>query len=254
MPIYDEPLFDHPSSRATLWRYMDISKFVDLLATRTLYFARADRFADIWEGAISPLDVRAAKKMFAGEEDQKQLSDNYDRTFAALRKHTYISCWHRNDGESAAMWKLYLKSDEGIAVQTSFYRLSHELGESSRLIRIGKVRYKNYMKEPVPGGTPHPIGDAYIISEFAPFIHKRVGFIHEKEVRAVFQDKYKRLDDPSEHTHGLRIKLAVENLIECVYVAPGTPGWLREAVQSILKCFGIDKDVRRSEFDEPPPC
>lgn len=38
----------------TLWRYLDLAKFSDLLNTSTLYFARPDRFQDPFEGRFSP--------------------------------------------------------------------------------------------------------------------------------------------------------------------------------------------------------
>src|SRR5687768_14667395 len=34
-----------------LWRYMDLAKFLHLLEDRTLFFARADRLGDPFEGA-----------------------------------------------------------------------------------------------------------------------------------------------------------------------------------------------------------
>lgn len=34
-----------------IWRYMDFTKFVDLLDTKTLFFTRADRFDDQFEGS-----------------------------------------------------------------------------------------------------------------------------------------------------------------------------------------------------------
>ena len=163
----------------TSGRYMDISKLVSLLDTGALFFPRADRFSDTWEGSVSPSDLKAFNEMVANEEDREILKSNYRRTFPGFRRHTYISCWHENPGESAAMWKLYLKSDEGIAVQTSFGRLRRELEESSRCIRFGRVQYRDYTKASIPGGTPFTIGNAYLLGPFAPFIHKRYGFIHE---------------------------------------------------------------------------
>jgi hypothetical protein len=258
MPIVNDTLFEHPTDGARVWRYMDVSKLVSFLDTRTLFFARADRFDDKWEGSVSPNDVDAWNELVArdeeSQEDREKLIQHYRSAFPGFRRHTYISCWHENDGESAAMWKLYLKSDEGIALQTSFGRLRHELNESARRIHLGRVQYIDYTKELTLGGTPHLVGRSYMLGPFAPFIQKRLGFSHEKEIRGVFQDAWKNPDDPSEAQHGLPIAVNVEELVEGVYVAPGTQGWLRSAVQSILKRFGIDQDVHSSEFDGPPVC
>lgn len=257
MPIQDDSLLDQPPRDANLWRYMDISKLASLLATSTIFFSRADRFDDRWEGAVSPNDVEVwEKEVEASDEspdDRETLIRNYRRTFQGLRRHTYISCWHENHGESAAMWKLYLKSDEGIAVQTSFGRLRDELNESKRFIHLGRVRYCDYAKDSIAGGTPVAFGGAKVIGPFAPFTQKRHGFVHEAEIRAMFQDRYKSLDDPSEHEYGLPVGVNVGRLIENIYVAPGTPTWLRATIQVLMQKFGIDRDVRASAFDDLPP-
>ncbi|MCU4716445.1 hypothetical protein OCE25_29900 [Bacillus cereus] len=44
-----------------------------------------------------------------------------------------------NEGESAAMWDLYVKSGEGIAVQTTFGRIKQSLDCREEDIYIGKV-------------------------------------------------------------------------------------------------------------------
>ena len=42
--MYQEhPSFNPPSDNATLWRYMDFTKFVSLLDKSALFFVRADK-------------------------------------------------------------------------------------------------------------------------------------------------------------------------------------------------------------------
>src|ERR1017187_2968717 len=38
-----------------------------------------------------------------------------------------ISCWHENEGESVAMWKLYVSGREGVAIKTTVGRLERAL-------------------------------------------------------------------------------------------------------------------------------
>ncbi len=235
---------------------MDISKLVDLLSTRTVFFSRADRFNDPWEGTVSQSDFDDFKQTVADLPDRETLITNYPRMFQGFRRHTYISCWHENSGESYAMWKLYLKSNEGIAVQTTFGRLKCELNKAtSRDIFIGKIEYRDPKKESIPGGRPYQVGDSYVVGGFAPFTRKRLGFSHEQEVRALFRDDASNvIEDQPEDDHGLRIPVSIEDLVQDVYVAPGTPKWLRDAIQSVLAKFGVDGIVRQSELDEPPAC
>jgi hypothetical protein len=41
-----------------LWRYMDFAKFVSLLETRSIHFARADVLGDSFEGAVGIAERR----------------------------------------------------------------------------------------------------------------------------------------------------------------------------------------------------
>ena len=46
-------LASEPSNKnAKLWRYMDITKFLFLLETSSLYFTRGDMFKDSFEGSL----------------------------------------------------------------------------------------------------------------------------------------------------------------------------------------------------------
>ena len=51
-----------------------------------------------------------------------------------------INCWHMNDFESEAMWKLYLKSNEGIAIQSTYQRLIDSLSNTDLSIHIGDYK------------------------------------------------------------------------------------------------------------------
>jgi hypothetical protein len=45
-----------PASAKILWRYMDFSKYISMLATYTLYFSRIDHLNDPFEGAMGSED------------------------------------------------------------------------------------------------------------------------------------------------------------------------------------------------------
>ena len=51
-----------------------------------------------------------------------------------LRRFTLVNCWHENQDESDAMWKLYSGVEDGIAIKTDFQSLSKSLpGQSSSI-------------------------------------------------------------------------------------------------------------------------
>ncbi|WP_431810600.1 hypothetical protein [Lysinibacillus capsici] len=93
------------------------------------------------------------------------------------RKTKFINCWHLNDFESAAMWDLYLKSNEGIAIQTTFDRLKRSLNRSKEEIYMGKVKYIDYRTE-----------RNFHRNTLSPFFTKRISFSHENDVRLLYSN------------------------------------------------------------------
>ncbi|NLE62949.1 MAG: hypothetical protein GX612_03820, partial [Bacteroidales bacterium] len=106
MAIEDFELCIKPKFNFELWRYMDLEKFESLLKNSSLFFCRADRFADPFEGSIPKREV---KENISGLSNQHIL----------MKKQKIINCWHINNNENDSMWKLYLKSNEGIAIRTT---------------------------------------------------------------------------------------------------------------------------------------
>src|SRR5260221_4443518 len=154
-----------------LWRYMDLAKYISMLLTGALYFVRADRLSDPFEGSMSRRNLELRPELYKGmgipEEIWKKLSD----FLPTARTWAFINSWHANEHESAAMWRLYSQTTEAIAIQTTFRKLSHVLPDK---VYVGTVEYIDYEKHWMPEGNV-----------FFPFLHKRLSFEHEREVRAV---------------------------------------------------------------------
>lgn len=223
------------NENATIWRYMDFTKFVSLLHTRALFFSRTDKLGDPFEGSCARKSVKKRAKIF----DSRYAGD----FFKLLREFTAVSCWYLSIYESAAMWKLHLKSDEGIAIKSSYRRLRDCLEASGCKAIISKVRYIDYEKEKMP------------IDFLSPFFHKRKSFRHERELRACIQRLPKkgfseRSKRPFEN--GVYVPVDIGRLINGIYLAPQTPKWLVELVQSVTKKYGLDKEIFPSGLDTTP--
>jgi hypothetical protein len=50
--------FESPESNSRIWRYMNLAKFIDLFSKRALFFARADKFIDPYEGQPTKENLR----------------------------------------------------------------------------------------------------------------------------------------------------------------------------------------------------
>jgi hypothetical protein len=55
----EHPDFPAGSLDATIWRYIDFTKLVSILNSRSLFFARADQFDDPFEGSSTQANVEA---------------------------------------------------------------------------------------------------------------------------------------------------------------------------------------------------
>lgn len=83
-----------------IWKYLDLSKFVDLLLYKKLFMSRSDKFEDQYEGTFSEPTYEEIKKL---AKDNPNFLDYYK----THRKNVVISSWHINEYESYAMWQIF---------------------------------------------------------------------------------------------------------------------------------------------------
>ncbi|NUP07319.1 MAG: hypothetical protein HOW73_14795 [Polyangiaceae bacterium] len=216
--IEHDPSIQRPSNPdASLWRFMDFTKYVSMLHRGALYFARADQLPDPFEGV--------GRRTRRGAHDAG--SRRQDRVF--------LNCWHQNEHESAAMWRIYLSSQEGVAIRTSVKRLQETLMAASEQVYLGAVRYIDYDTEVVAAG------------EVAPYFCKRQSFDYEREVRALLRAEHDA-GDP-----GLYLEADLSRLITEVVTSPDAEPWLSDLVRSVTEKYGLRLRVVDSSLSEPPP-
>ncbi len=203
-----------------LWRFMDFTKYVAMLDAGALYFTRSDRFSDPFEGALARGNPRPENGRGAPDE---------------FRRRVLVSSWHRNDHESAAMWRIYLAGSDGVAIRTTAGALQRALAGRPEPIRVGAVRYLDYERDQVPEhGT------------LERFLCKRRSFEYEQEVRALWC-----ADEPvAEEGHYLHVDLG--RLLDAVVVSPSASSWFGRLVVSVTERYGLDLHVVTSELAEEP--
>ena len=243
--------YEVPDESALLWRYMDFAKFVALLKESALYFSRADLLGDRYEGAKGLLANKSKwdeyyLKFFRdalqnpppganfglSTEELERRAQKFIVDLEALGKDglhtTFVSCWHESQVESEALWRLYCPpSSAGVAIRTTYSALTLSLGDNPD-IKIGRVRYIDFRK------TFAGPNDA--------IFRKRQSLSHEREVRAVVH----RFD--ARDKVGIRIPIALNQILETVVVSPFAPTWFEEVLKEIMQRFSVDVPIITSEL------
>lgn len=154
-PVFIEP--DDPHVR--VWRYMDFTKFMSVLVNRGLFFSRADRLGDPFEGSTSyankTLRPEIYKDASVGPEVMCNFFDSLGKVNKEALRWMLVSCWHMNEGESATMWKLYAQTDRAVCLQSTFECLHACLprGKTIHDVHMGVVRYIDYRRDWLPEGN-----------------------------------------------------------------------------------------------------
>lgn len=204
-----------------LWRYMDFTKFVSMLQNDALFFPTVAKLLDPFEGSYARGNKELRPKVHKHMPSASDLSAG--EIVQRLRGHVAVSCWHSNEQESAAMWKLYAKTHEAVCVQTTFRKLQVAMTGQAR---VGMVRYVDYDKGWIPESNP-----------LAPFLYKRKSFEHEREVRAIIEPAempalLKEAGEPTPAA-GRWVGINVAETIERVFIAPDAPPWFLELVRQV---------------------
>jgi len=224
----------------TIWRYMNVSKFTDLLQSGCLYFASPAQFEsnDPLEGRLPEshedaeraivhrifAPMAALQPHFSTSPDMLAAFDrvmaNVKPDVATTRKQValrfVISCWHKSPSESEWMWDNYAEGT-GVAVESTEQRLADSLSGTSGIV-ISDVRYADYNNDAIERGHRH----------YGLFM-KRNSFSAEKELRATL------LRSESEwETHaakeGIRVPCNLGTLITAIHVTPASETHVRAII------------------------
>jgi hypothetical protein len=125
----------------SITRYFSLSKFLDLMENRTLFFAsiatlkKQDRF----EGVMS-LSHRELEKFFDNFFSNRGIKKADD---LIADSKSFASCWHLGNTENYAMWKIYGGRNDSIAI-------SSNIGCLVDSIRQEECHFLNIVSHPVP--------------------------------------------------------------------------------------------------------
>jgi len=262
-----------------LWRYMSLDKFINLVATQTLFLSPIAYFknSDPLEGHLPKkfhteieshlqlmsksgpkLPESAPKEML---DFEKEWAETSTRRLKLMREKARgrqsICCWYESKFESEAMWKLYGDNGKSIAIKTTVASLkkSIESRDNDKLAILARMRYLNF-------------NDADMTREellakkerVSTILLKRKEYEHEREVRLyhdpdvfdllshglIFQDYWEKYVIKP-HT----INIDTDELIHSVVISPYVSEPYLSSVKSICAKYNLIKcDVYQSKLLE----
>ena len=260
-----------PRDTDYLWRYMSFEKLANLLYTKALFFTRADKFDDPFEG-FTPPSVSSIYQDATTRFEKDDLNIPSKLQGATLkflenwRKYVMCSCWHYADQESMAMWEKYHLHNSGVAIKTTLGNFKKCL-PSSPDIFIGKIKYIDHNRYQVPQNL------SAVSMIYTWYFHKKIAFEHEREFRAIIDSHpyimeyfnshggsvdlqtIQNYEFPDIYEIGTPVKIDVETLFGEkgeVIISPYAEKWITKTVESVVHQYGFKFPVSRSRLLDPP--
>jgi len=234
--------FHTPDHSKTVWRYIDFTKLVDLLLNQQLYFCRSDKFDDPFEGTFRWADYEKNKDMFSTEQETK--------------KFYFLNCWHINEVQSDAMWKIFLETKNGIALKSTVGNIIDALKVGEEDVYISQVYYRDFSKVTfleLMNEKQNQLFEGRGAS-LNQFNYKRLSFEHEKELRLYHVDTpiphAQKDTEPREPLTEKRIAVDVDALINEIVVAPFADKWFVKLVSQLVDKLEKSFPVNQSELYE----
>lgn len=205
--------------QCTIWRFMSLEKFQNMLESNCLYFPRANLLGDRYEGSVPLKHLRMREEQIeellphlqGQDKHRRKTRDELLSTLAnygkTLPSRMFVSCWHLRESESD-FWHLYADRRTSICLRSTFERLYVQLAPHAV---VGSVRYVDYDSAALPGDAATPFG---------PFFYKRHAYAHESEARAVIWWFPRFPADWRTPPRGLSVPTNLEILLDGVYYSP----------------------------------
>jgi hypothetical protein len=112
-------------------------------------------------------------------------------------------------------------------------------------VHVGLVSYVDYQHAELPRGD-----------YYSPFVHKRLGFQYEAEVRALVNDipltPEDGFDFDVETSAGKLFPVDLGELVEALYISPVAPEWLHDLVRRICARYESSAAARKSALSAMP--
>lgn len=234
MLIRDSKYLNVPPDDTIIWRYMDFTKFVQLIYTKTLWFGRVDILSDQFEGELPDENSNEFMNRLATIDPSMSFNSMLDKTIKErqnirkFKSFSYVNCWTIDDNESYALWKIYLDDGkQGVAIKSTIGRIRQAFSNSDYEAVIGKVNYSDSVKD---------VNQDLIIGTKKPY------YKYESEFRIMLLNQFKlENNNNGEEIHvpfniyGINLNVDLSVLIDRIVISPFSQDWFLGLVSDVVQ-------------------
>ena len=247
--------FEQVSDDTILWRYMHLNRLESLLDTSSIFFAKVTTYYDDdpFEGNYNKISEDNYKKWMLtdlpsetletiGEIEKEKVLNHLETSLYIAKKErerVLVNCWHINNYESVAMWKLYSNYENGITIRTTFGKLKESFKDYKPNIYGGKIRYIDIKKDRISFGNT-----------FEPFAVKRISFFHENELRLLIRVEDNVNWSTEKFANGILVNCDLNLLIESICLSPKCSDDFKSRVQEMIDEKGLEVKVNKSDLND----
>ena len=249
-------IIERCDSNGVLWKYMDFTKFVALIEKeQSLYFPDIFKFEDALEGLHNALGIddhyditNTGEIIVTGPpstprhvENSRKYKTYLNQLVLEMAQSIGVQCWRFAEHENHAMWKIFLSSNEGVAIKTNIEKLKECLPDNL-IFHLGRV---NYMRR-----NTKKISTNYLLESF---FTKESHFDHECEYRIITYDVINNGENHfgnanlRKNDEGIVVPINVNELINEIVVSPYAPTWFYKLVLKVKATYGLSAPVSWSE-------
>lgn len=213
-----------------IWRYLTMSKFLDLIDSASLYFARIDRFTDNLEGTAPLSNIKNILADTEKNDTQKREGFRLFKTrMENNRKVSFACCWHINTKINHTMWDEYgANSIESICIQSNLKRINNVLAISGLPFLNKPVQYFD---------EPYFNQNVY----WFPTLFKRRKYDYEQEYRCLL------FAFGLEKT-GFKLKIDINQLINKIHIHPKASKDFFKTIQLLIKAKGLNVSITKERY------
>lgn len=215
-----------------IYRIISLERLLELFVTGTNTLVKPALWEDVFENFILKSPVRHRN----GEITEYNFYDTM-----------YGQCWTLHKA-SDAMWRIYSSDKSGLRIRTTIRKLANSLDDAQTSysdIRccVGKVKYLTEKALMGIANTTFDDSGIGINDLFRSLLVKRKAFLHENEVRALYQE----IDDDASNGDLYKYTFDPHSFIDQIMIDPRRSSSEFKVLKDIIrKTTGFGGEIKRS--------